>query len=107
MDMQAETKKYKNGIDINDAMKYLGKTVTVCSRVYGISATDKITRINLGDRFPNSPLTVVIFAGSYANFKTAPGEFYKDKNICVEGKVEEYRGKAQIIFEKPGDITIK
>jgi hypothetical protein len=107
MDMEAEVKKYKNGININDAMKYVGKTVTVCSRVYGVSATDKITRINLGDRFPNSPLTVVIFAGSYANFKSAPGEFYKDKNICVEGKVEEYRGKAQIIIEKPGDITVK
>lgn len=107
MNMQSVTSGYKNGIDVNDAMKHLGKKVTVCSKVFGIRATDKITQINLGQKFPNNPLTIVIFASSYKNFKTPPAELYTDKNLCVQGKVEEYKGKAQIIVDKPEDIEIK
>ncbi len=43
---------------------------------------------------------------SYPNFKGVIEDTFKDKNICVKGKVEEYRGKAQIIVEKPEDIII-
>ena len=107
LDMQQVTSAYKNGIDVKDAMKYVGKNVTVCSKVYGIRATDKITQINLGDKFPNSPLTVIIFPGSYKNFKVLPAELYSNKNICVKGKVEDYKGKAQIVIERLEDIIVK
>jgi len=107
MNMQVVTSSYKDGIDVNDAMKNVGNNVTVCSKVFGIRATDKITQINLGDRFPNSPLTIVIFASSYKNFKVGPAEMYNDKNICVKGRIEVYKGKAQIIVDDPYDIMIK
>lgn len=99
--------EYKNGIDIKDAMKNLGKTVTICSRVFGIRTTDKITQIFMGDKSPDVLFTIVIFASSYPKFQTHPVENYKDKNICVKGKVQEYRGKPQIIVESPEDIIIK
>lgn len=106
IDTKAVTAKYRNGIEIYDAMKYIGKNITVCARVFGIHSTDKITQINLEAAYPNSPLTVVIFAKSYLNFKPNPDELYKDKNVCVQGKITEYKGKPQIIVEQPNDITI-
>ena len=107
MNMEQVIKEYKDGIDAKDALQYVGKKVTACARVYAIRASDKITQINVGDKFPNNPLTIVIFAKSYQNFKTKPEEMYKDKNICVKGKIETYQGKAQIVVEQPEDIIIK
>jgi hypothetical protein len=107
MNVQEVTSKHRNGIDANDAMKYLGKKVTVCSRVYGVKYGEKITRINLGDRFPKSPLTVIIFAKSYSNFQGSIEDMFKDKNVCVKGKVEQYQGKAQIVVEDPKELLIQ
>ena len=98
--------KFKNLIDAGNAINYLGKNVTVCERVYAVRSTNTITQINLGGKFPNNPITIVIFAKSYANFKGNIEDMYKDKNICVKGKVQEYKGKAQIIVESPENIIL-
>jgi S1/P1 Nuclease len=100
------TKNYKDGIDVKDAMNYVGKNVTICARVYSIRATAAITQVSVGEAYPNNPLTIIVFAKSYPSFTVPVEEMLKDKNICVKGKIELYRGKAQIIVEKPGDITV-
>ena len=105
-DFKSAIGKYKKGIDINEVKNHLGKEVAVCSKVYSIRSTDKITQISLGDDFPNNPLTVIIFGNSYTKFKTNPGELFANKNICVIGKIEDYKGKPQIIVNSPEDITI-
>jgi len=56
-------------ISIDYVNAYMGQKVEVCSKVYGVKATEKITFINLGAAFPNAPLTVVIFAKDFPNFK--------------------------------------
>jgi hypothetical protein len=98
--------KYANAINVNDAIKNIGKNVTVCAAVFGIKFSSAVTQINLAASYPNSPLTIVIFAKNYKNFVIAAEDLYKNKNICVKGKIEEYKGKAQIIIEKPEDIII-
>ena len=70
----AQTKKF-----IDSATQYIGKSVTVCSQVFGIKATDKVVLINLGAAYPASPLTIAILAKDFANFTTPPAEFYKNK----------------------------
>lgn len=97
---------YKNGIDVKDAMKHIGKKVTVCSNVNNVRATPAITQLTLGEPYPNNTLTVVIFSRSYPNFKTPPEELFRNKNICVKGTIEENRGKARIIVEDPDDIIV-
>jgi hypothetical protein len=106
VDFKAITATYKNGIDVKDAMNNVGKEVTICTRVYSIRATAAITQISLGEAYPNNPLTIIVFAKNYANFTIPVEEMLKDKNICVKGKVELYKGKAQIIVEKPGDVVV-
>ncbi len=105
-DFKKITAGYKNGIDVKDAMQHIGKKVTVCTNVNNVRATPAITQLTLGEPYPNSTLTVVIFSRSYPNFKTVPEELYRNKNICVKGTIEENRGKARIIVENPDDIII-
>src|SRR5665647_2206399 len=91
-------------ISIDSVANHYGERVTVCSKVYGTKALGKVTFINLGAAYPNSPLTVVIFSKDRSNFKEAPEVMYADKKICVTGMLKEYNGKAEIIVTSPGDI---
>ena len=85
----------------------MGQKVTVCSKVYGVKSLEKVSFINLGANYPNSLLTVVIFASDKVNFKEPIESLYTDKNICVTGTLKEYNGKPEIIISKPEDITIQ
>ena len=94
-------------INIEDAAKHYGERVTICSKVYGTKALEKVTFINLGAAYPHSLLTVVIFAKDRTNFKEAPDAMYNDKDICVTGVVKAYNSKPEIIVSSPEQITIQ
>lgn len=100
------TSGYKNGIDVKDVDDYIGKKVTVCTRVYSVRTTATITQISVGDDYPNNPLTIIVFGRNYPKFDMALNDLYLDKNICVEGIITEYKGKPQIVIEEPEDIKI-
>ena len=93
-------------ITAEDAGKYIGKKVIVCSKVYGVKELPNINFINLGARFPDNPLTVVVFSGDKANFKDGVA-IYDNKTVCVTGTIKEYKGKPEIIITKPQDISIQ
>jgi hypothetical protein len=56
-------------ISIDSVSKYMGQRVSVCSKVSGVKSLEKVSFINLGTNYPNSLLTIVIFAGDKVNFK--------------------------------------
>ena len=68
-------------ISIDSVSKYMGQKVTVCSKVHGVKSFEKVSFINLGANYPNSLLTIVIFASAKANFKQPLETMYSDKNI--------------------------
>ncbi|MBP9214563.1 MAG: hypothetical protein KBF36_08410 [Chitinophagaceae bacterium] len=92
-----------------DAVNHIGETVTVCGKIFGGKFFDKseMTLLNMGAAFPKSPLTIVIAKDDRKNFKTAPEEFYSDKNVCITGVVKEYKGKPQIFIKSEDDIKIE
>ena len=96
-------------INIEDVAKHVGENVTVCWKVYGTKYLDGsgVTFINLGAAYPSSPLTLVIFSKDRSNFSRIPEQLYSDKQICVTGKIKEYKGKDEIIISKPDEIIIK
>src|SRR5450631_1926029 len=94
-------------ISIDSVTKHYGERVTVCSKVYGTKALEKVTFINLGAAYPNSLLTVVIFTKDKSKFKEAPEAMYADKTICVTGELKEYNNKPEIIISSPEQITIQ
>lgn len=77
-------------IPIDSASKNIGAIATICSKVYDVKALDKITFINMGAAYPNSPLTVVIFTKDLVNFKETPEKLYSGKDICVTGKIDDF-----------------
>jgi S1/P1 Nuclease len=93
-------------ITAEDAEKYIGKKVIVCSMVYSVKELPNINFINLGARFPDNPLTIVVFPDDKRNFKQGLG-VYDGKNICITGVIKEYKGNPEIIITDPQDISIQ
>lgn len=94
-------------LSIDSVSAHAGDSVTVCSKVYGVKSLEKITFINLGAAYPNSPLTVVIHEENMANFTHPVETMYNDKNVCVTGTIKEYKGRYEIEVSNPGQITIQ
>ena len=96
-----------NSISADSAINYIGKYVTVCTRVYSVKSLKNVSFINVGAPYPNSPLTIVIFEKDKYKFKPSIEELYNGKNICVKGKVELYKNKPEIIVTSPDEINIQ
>lgn len=93
-------------ISIDSISAHMGEQVQICSKIYGINANDKIFFINLGAAYPNARLTVLIFAKNMANFKDTL-QTLGNKQICVTGKLVDYKGKPEIVLIKPEDIIVQ
>lgn len=97
-------------IKAEDAQKYIGQTVTVCGKIFTArfleQANKQPTLLNMGAAFPNQPFTVVLFGESRVNFSYKPEEFLNEKEICVTGLVQEYKGKPQMIITKEADVKV-
>jgi hypothetical protein len=98
-------------INIADAAKHEGDSVTICTKIFGAryfeNGKGAPTLLNAGAMYPESPLTVVIFGESRAAFNNKPESFYPDKNVCVTGRITLYKGKPQIVITKESEIVVK
>lgn len=94
-------------IAVDSASAHVGESVIVCSKVYGVKSLEKITFINLGAAYPNSPLTIVIRAEDRGNFPQPVETMYENKNVCVTGTIKEYKGRYEIEVTKPAEITVQ
>ena len=93
-------------VPADSAASHIGEIVTICTKVFGVKSFDKVTLINVGAPYPKSPLTLAIFSKNSSKF-TTPIESYKGKEICIVGKIEEYKGKPEIVINDPGQITVQ
>ena len=98
-------------IKIDELNQHVGDSVTVCTRIYGGIFLDRnkdsLTLLNAGGAYPNAPLTLVVRINARKTFKEAPEVFYKDKNICVSGKIVLYRDKPQIELYDEKQIVVQ
>lgn len=98
-------------IPLGDVSKHIGDSVTVCGKISGgrylEQAKGTPTFLNLGQAFPNHTLTVVIWSDVRKQFETAPEVMYKDKEVCVTGRIELFRERPQIVLWRREDIREK
>ncbi|MBI5682227.1 MAG: thermonuclease family protein [Deltaproteobacteria bacterium] len=90
-----------------DASKYIGKVISVKGRVVGIFNTDKATFLNFGNDYKKD-FTVVIFRKDKVKFNRngiTSFDLYKNKEIVVTGKIQEYNGP-EIIVDNPSQIEV-
>jgi hypothetical protein len=97
-------------LSASEAKEHFGEIATVCGAVvstrYADSSKGQPTFLNLEKPYPNQIFTVVIWGSNRTKFKT-PEEDYKDKKICVTGKITAYDGLPEIIADDPKQIRIE
>lgn len=97
-------------IKLEEVKQHIGDSVNVCGKVFGTrfleNSNGKPTLINIGGAYPNELLTVVIYGPDREKFNGKPEEIYNAKDICVIGKIVEYKGKPQIVVNRPEQISL-
>ena len=98
-------------IEIKDAASHIGDSVTLCGKIYGGIFLDKVknqpTFLNMGAAYPNQLLTVVIWGDKRKLFNYKPEEKLKNKEVCITGRIEEFKGKPQIVIQAVSQIQEK
>jgi hypothetical protein len=92
----------------SEAKHHIGQQATVCGRVasgrYVPTTHGSPTFLYFDKPYPNQPFTVIIWGHNRAKFKT-PETTYRDKSICVTGRIGIYRGEPEIIASEPAQIS--
>lgn len=90
-----------------EAKAHIGEVAIVCGNVVNTRFADNIrgtpTFLNFEKPHPNQLFTVVIW-GRFRDKFDKPEAKYKDKEICVKGKIEEHRGTPQIEARDPAQV---
>jgi DNA/RNA endonuclease YhcR with UshA esterase domain len=93
-----------------DAKDHIGEQATVCGKVastrYASTTRGKPTFLNLDKPYPNQIFTVLIWGENREKFGT-PEEKYRDMQVCVTGKITEYRGAPEIVVSDPQSIDVQ
>jgi len=95
-------------IDVKDAAKHVGETLTVCGKVFStkLITPSNMTFLDLGEFHPNQLLTVVIKGENKSKFTGQPEVDYKNKAVCVTGTIIDYKGKPEIVLSDPKNIKL-
>lgn len=91
---------------MNSAAAQARPSLPVTEPVQNKGSCLRVNMINLGGAYPNQKLTIMINGKDRSKFPVVPEDAFKDKNICVTGKVIQYKGKPEIVVDDPSQITI-
>jgi hypothetical protein len=102
----AQTKK----ITAAEAKDHVGEKATVCGTVASIHYADKTkgqpTFLNLDEPYPKEIFTILIWGSDRPKFGR-PEATYRDKDVCVTGKIISYKGIPEIIASEPAQIQLQ
>lgn len=94
----------------SEAKEHYGETTTVCGEVvstrYAESSKGQPTFLNVDKPYPNQIFTVVIWGENRGKFGK-PEDDYKDKKICVTGRISAYAGSPEIVVTEPKQIAVQ
>ncbi len=97
-------------IPAREAKAHVGETLTVCGPVAVAtrleSARGRPTFLNFDRPYPNQTFTVVIWGDAAEKFPQPPARLYEGKSLCVTGRIETYKGRAQIVVRDPEQIEV-
>ena len=94
-------------ITASEATKHVGDSVEISDQVYGGKLLNNgMTLLNLGGDFPDHLLTAVIKAEDRSKFKGKPEEDLVGKKVRINGKIEDYKGKPQVILTDPAQLIV-
>jgi hypothetical protein len=87
---------------------FVGKEIIVKDVISGARFFDRPEKktflINLAERYPNTPLTVVLYDGQYMNLPVK--ENLEGKNIVIRGTVSIFNDRPQIVVSDLKNLRI-
>jgi hypothetical protein len=91
-------------ISAAEAEKHYDQTVIVTGKVAQVSVRPKLVYVNLDKKYPEAPMSCVVFARATNQF----GDLKKleGKQVEVKGKIEEYQSKPQIILNSSNQLRV-
>lgn len=99
-----------NKLNTFDAKDNIGKECIVCGKAVSIKFVENgktnPTYINLDKKFPEQLFTIVIYENQRNKLNYIPEEKLLQKQICIKGKIELFKGTPQIVLQKPSDLEI-
>lgn len=96
----------KGATNTIDAKEKMGQKATVCGTVVSTKLSEKsgATFINLDKKFPNQVFSITIWKNSRANFSYKPEVELMNQQICVTGKIEDYKGTPSMSISNEKDV---
>ncbi|HWC55162.1 MAG TPA: hypothetical protein VG676_16370 [Chitinophagaceae bacterium] len=102
--------KAQQEIKMEELNKHTGDSVTVCTKIFGGIYLERSkgapTLLDAGGKYPDAPLTILIWGDTRKQFKEAPDFFYKNKDVCITGRIKLYKGKPEIEIYDEKQIKI-
>ena len=93
-----------------EAKNQVGEKATVCGKVAGIhfvsSGKGQPTFIHFDEPYPDQIFTLVIWGSDRPKFGR-PEEIYRDKDLCVTGKITIYLGIPEIVATAPNQVQVQ
>jgi len=88
------------------AKDHVGQNVAVQGQVTQVGASERSHTLflNFGGRYPDHVFTAVIFSKDLQPFGDVRS--WEGKTITVRGHVQLYKGKPEIILERPQQVTV-
>jgi len=100
----------EQSIASDKAIDYVGEYVTVCGEVvsahFANRSRGKPTFLNIDEPYPRQTFTVVIWGNNRNKFGGNPENTLLWKDVCVTGRVEIFRGVAQVTAKSSDQITV-
>lgn len=107
--LQASTVIQAPRVSAQEARHYVGRQATVCGAVasatHDRSSREQPTSIYLEKPSPDHLFSIVIRQKDRAEFGD-PEVVYRNKRICITGKVETFSGKPRIVAAYPKQIEV-
>src|SRR5271157_686670 len=90
----------QTSISAAEAKNHVGERQTVCGQVvsmhYAAQSRGTPTFINLDKPYPNQIFTVLVWGSDRPKFGD-PADMYRNKHICVTGKIGDYKGVPEVV----------
>ena len=84
--------------------------ITFCdlvTEIYRPTGENKMIYINFGGKYPDQLFTAVIYPADQLRFPYNLLALLKNKTICINGKITDYKGKSQMVLTEPEQIQIR
>lgn len=93
-----------------EAAEHVGRDARVCGRVveatYVPDTRGRPTFLNFGRPYPDPVFTALIWGDDRQRFSSPPERAFRNRRICVRGRIQRHEGRPEIVVRRPDQIEL-